>query len=123
MNNMIIRQKKKIGFAKIIIVFVILTFIIGAFSSVWLSFNDHEYTVTVTGKERINKDDDSKYLIFGEDKDGVVRVFENTDTTLRLKFNSSDIYGKIKEGETYTFVVTGVRIPVFDEYENIIKVK
>ena len=28
-----------------------------------------------------------------------------------------------KEGETYTFVVTGIRIPVLDEYENIIKVK
>lgn len=120
---MIIKQKKKIGLAKVIIVFVVLAFIVGIFSSIYLSFNDHEYTVTITGKERVNKNDDSKYLIFGEDKNGIVHVFENTDTTLRLKFNSSDIYGKIKEGETYTFVVTGIRIPVFDEYENIIKVK
>ncbi len=118
-----IKKKKKIGFTKVVIILTILIFVIGISSSVWLSFNDHEYTVTVTDKERINKDDDSKYLIFGEDENGIVHVFENTDTTLRFKFNSSDIYGKVKEGETYTFVVVGIRIPIFDEYENIIKVK
>lgn len=118
-----IKQKKKFGFVKIVMLLIILIFIATITSSIWLNFNDHTCTVTVTGKERINKDDDSKYLIFGEDENGNVHVFENTDTLLRFKFNSSDIYGKIKEGETYTFVVTGLRIPVLDEYENIIKVK
>ena len=103
-NNMIKRQN--FGFTKTVIILVILIFVIGIFSSVWLSFNDHEYTVTITYKERVNKDDYSKYLIFGEDENGTVHVFENTDTALRFKFNSSDIYGKVKEGETYTFVVT-----------------
>ena len=118
-----IKRQKNFGFTKTVIILVILIFVIGIFSSVWLSFNDHEYTVTITYKERVNKDDYSKYLIFGEDENGTVHVFENTDTALRFKFNSSDIYGKVKEGATYTFVVTGIRIPVLDEYENIIKVK
>ena len=81
-----------------------------------------ETTVTnikVTGKERItvkNGDQvDSKYLIFTENE-----VFENTDTLFRLKFNSSDLYGKIREGQTCTFVVNGWRVQLLSMYRNIL---
>ena len=35
-----------------------------------VNFNDHNYIVTITGKERVNKDDSSKYMIFAEDEKG-----------------------------------------------------
>jgi hypothetical protein len=76
------------------------------------------YHGTVTAKvektERINSGKTSKYLIF-TDKE----VLEDTDNWLFLKFNSSDIYGKIKEGKTYKFSVAGLRMPMLSRYRNI----
>lgn len=90
--------------------------------------NDHTYTVTITDKERVTtqfaKDNiDSKYLIYGEDENGKTYVFENTDTLFRGKFNSSDVFGALKEGETYELTVVGFRVHIFNWYENIIDFK
>ena len=87
------------------------------------SFNDENYTITVTDKERVADSNNSKYLIFGEDDDGKLYVFENTDAWLRGKFDSSDVYGKIKIGSTYEFTVVGYRVPIFSWYKNIIDYK
>lgn len=90
--------------------------------------NDHTYTVTITDKERVTtqsvKDNiDSKYLIYGEDENGKIYIFEDTDTLFRWKFNSSDVYGALKEGETYELTVIGFRVHIFNWYENIIDFK
>lgn len=58
----------------------------------------------------------SKYLIFTE-KNG---VFENTDSWLRLKFDSSDMYSKLELKRKYRCRVYGLRIPFFSVYPNII---
>ena len=90
--------------------------------------NDHTYTVTITDKERVTTQvaegqTDSKYLIYGEDENGKTYVFEDTDTLFRWKFNSSDVFGALKEGETYELTVIGFRVHIFNWYENIIDVK
>lgn len=90
--------------------------------------NDHAYTVTITDKERVTTQvaegqTDSKYLIYGEDENGKTYVFEDTDTLFRGKFNSSDVYGALKEGETYELTVIGFRIHILNWYENIIDFK
>ena len=90
--------------------------------------NDHTYTVTITDKERVTTQvaegqTDSKYLIYGEDENGKTYVFEDTDTLFRGKFNSSDVYGALKEGETYELTVIGFRIHILNWYENIIDFK
>lgn len=90
--------------------------------------NDHKYTVTITDKERVitqvaEGQTDSKYLIYGEDKNGKTYVFEDTDTLFRWKFNSSDVYGALKKGETYKLTVIGFRVHIFNWYENIIDFK
>lgn len=61
---------------------------------------------------------DSKYLIF-TDKE----VFENTDSLLAFKFNSSDLYGKIHKGQTCEFKVVGFRVPFLSMYRNILEAK
>lgn len=86
------------------------------------SFNDKSYEVTITDKERITNKESSKYLVFAEGKNGESYVFENTDCLLRFKFNSSNIQGELKVGETYTITVVGYRVPILSMYENIIKV-
>lgn len=90
--------------------------------------NDHVYTVTITDKERVTTQvaegqTDSKYLIYGEDENGKTYVFEDTDTLFRWKFNSSDVFGALKEGETYELTVIGFRVHIFNWYENIIDFK
>ena len=69
---------------------------------------DRERITSVGGKE-------SKYLIFTESE-----TFENTDTILALKFDSSDVYGKLEPGKTCDLVVTGFRIPFMSAYRNIL---
>ena len=88
---------------------------------VMFNFNDAEYVVTVTGKERIMEP--SKYLVYADDKNGDSLVFENTDCSIRGKFNSSNIQGQLKEGHTYRIKVVGYRIAFLSWYQNIIKVK
>jgi len=56
-------------------------------------------TITVVDKERIVDGSGSamvsKYLVFSENE-----VFENTDCFARFKFNSSDVQGKLKVGNS-----------------------
>ncbi len=104
----------------IITIFVILMAIgITAASS----FNDTEYTVTVTDKERVVQNDSSYYLVFTEDENGEVLVFENTDNIFRGKFESSNIQGELKIGCTYNITVVGYRVPFLTMYQNIIEIE
>lgn len=74
--------------------------------------------ITIVDKERVvDSDGDSKYLVFTE-----AEVFENTDCLVLGKFNSSDLYGQLKIGETYQVQVYGWRIPFLSMYRNIVKV-
>jgi hypothetical protein len=77
-----------------------------------------EITMNVTEKERIAYEQGSRYLVWTENE-----VFENTDAWIFLKFDSSDIYGKIKVGHTYKTKVVGWRIPFFSWYRDIINVE
>lgn len=81
--------------------------------------NYRDVTITVTDKEVKNSKDSSKYLIFGEDEDGNVSTYEITDSWLKGRFNSSDVYAAIKEGNTYTFTVGGSRNEFLSWYPNI----
>lgn len=122
-------MKKKhnidIHFVGIITVLVILVIalISGTVIGVVGSYNDHTYTITVTGKERVNDKNDSKYLIYGINEEGQSYVLENTDSLLRGKFNSSEIYGSIEKGKKYKTMVVGYRVPFLSLYENIIEYK
>lgn len=111
------------GMTVLTIVFIVL----GVIISIPFNFNDHTYTVVVTDKERIvkgnGKSTDSKYLIFADDVNGGSRVFENTDTLLRLKWNSSNIQGQLKVGHTYKITVVGFRLSLMSMYENTIKIE
>ena len=91
------------------------------------NFNDTEYTITVTDKERIytgsGNNSSSKYLVFGDDQNGNSLVFENTDCFIRGKWNSSNIQGQLKNNNTYKITVIGYRVPFLSWYQNIIKIE
>jgi hypothetical protein len=79
--------------------------------------------VTVTDKEQVldigagGDTITSKYLVFTE-----TEVFENEDALFLGKWNSSDVQGKLKVGETYTVKVIGWRVPFLSMYRNIVKI-
>lgn len=119
------RKKNTKTFFVAIIIAVILVLSIG-YEAIF-SFNDTEYTITVTDKERIYEGSgdtsSSKYLVFGDDDNGNSLVFENTDCFIRGKWNSSNIQGQLKEGNTYKVTVVGYRVSFFSMYQNIIKIE
>ena len=119
------RKKNTKTFFVAIMVSVILVLSIG-YEAIF-SFNDTDYTITVTDKERIYEGSrdtsSSKYLVFGDDDNGNSLVFENTDCFIRGKWNSSNIQGQLKEGNTYKVTVVGYRVPFFSMYQNIIKIE
>ena len=110
---------KEIG--KLIV--VLLCVALASAFSVATSFNDTEYTVTVTDKERVVDGDSSYYLVFTENENGEVLVFENEDNVFRGKFDSSNVQGELKIGSTYDIVVVGYRVPFLSMYQNIIEVR
>ena len=76
--------------------------------------------VVVSSKERVTTgygdNMSSKYLIFTDQG-----TFENTDSILNWKFNSSDIYGQIKEGSQCQLETVGMRVTILSWYKNIIR--
>jgi hypothetical protein len=66
-----------------------------------------------------NSSCDHTYMIYGTNG----QVYEDTDTISFLKFNSSNIYGQLQRGHTYTCRVTGFRIPLLSTQQNIIDCK
>lgn len=121
-------SKKGLGYLTAIVTAIILVVTAVIVVPVMNFSNAHKYIVTITDKERVttqsDKDNiDSKYLIYGENESGKTYVFENTDTLFRGKFNSSDVYGALREGETYELTVIGFRVHIFNWYENIIDFK
>jgi len=104
-------MNKLITFASIILVLISVWFTLPFWSS-------REVTATVVDKARITVEDRGYYLIYTDEK-----VYKNKDCFVCWKFNSSNIYGELRKGETYQLKVYGFRFPIFSLYPNIWKVE
>ena len=106
---------------------IIFVAVIAVLADIGLSFNDTEYTITVTDKSRpVRVTEDgirSQYMVWGDAPDGTPLVFENKDCLIRGKINSSNIQGQLKVGKTYKVTVVGIRFALKSMYQNIIKVE
>ena len=76
--------------------------------------SEHEVTARVTRCERVTKKDSSAYMVFTTEG-----TFKVTDSLLLLRWDSSDVYAGIEEGQTYRFSVIGWRVPFLSWYPNI----
>lgn len=72
-------------------------------------------TIHVTDKQAVASGHGHKYLIYTDQG-----TFQDTDNWFHGKTTSSDLYGAIKVGRTYTCKVTGFRVPLFSSYKNLI---
>ena len=77
-----------------------------------------EFCDTVEEKWIKYHNEGAKYLISTKNHG----VLENTDELIVWKWDSSDVYAKITDGEYYCFKVIGWRIPLLSWYQNIITV-
>jgi hypothetical protein len=107
----------KDNFPAIVIGIVVIGLI---FILVFLPHTDREtLEVKIEKSERVTTGSgdstSSKYLVF-TDKG----VFKNTDSLIEGKWNSSDVYGQIREGECYRLETYGWRVQFLSWYPNIV---
>ena len=95
---------------------ILLLFIVGINVP---KFHTEEHTVTVV-KTEIDKKDN--YLIFCEEN-GQSVTYTLNDSFWYWQWNTSDLYGQIKSGQTWKFKTSGVRFSIFSWYPNIIEMK
>lgn len=92
--------------------------LIAAFPATWAQTHYNERTISchVTGKDRGGKDNDMRiYTTCG--------VFQNTDSILRGKNTSADIFGRVTVGKTQTFHVVGWRFGFTSDFPNVLEVR
>lgn len=99
--------------------FITTLIIVGLIIGYPLFLIDSSATVKdcIVKTERVVDNRDSYYLIYGKNE-----VYKDTDSWIRLKFNSSDLYRDIQAGQCYSFNVQGWRLPFFSTYRNIYKI-
>lgn len=109
------RRRYMHGFATTVIALVVVSLIVAVPVATILS--RHTETITVEDKERGSGRGEHKTatLVFAEDE-----TYKVSDSILALHWSSSDVYRKLKRGETYECEVQGFRIPLFSMYKNII---
>lgn len=87
-------------------------------------FERHSVTTHVVSKENVCKSNGDngttcEYLIFTDN--GTFKISDAIFGVVR--FNSSDVYGKVREDHDYTITYYGWRIPVLSTYPNIEKIE
>lgn len=117
------RKRRRFITAQVLIfAFVLLAVVIGGGVSIAGYFQENTYANCVVNSKENTYNVSSKTMekrIYTEN----CGVFTVNDDPARLNFNSADTYGKVKEGEAYTFTATGYRIPLLSMFPNIITIK
>lgn len=105
---------------KIIGLIVLIFFAIAIPFNGWVEYGTARHvTAKVNHVENLvrgnGKGVDTKYMVYTDQG-----VFKDVDTMWYLKFDSSDIYGRLEQNKSYDFKVTGFRIPLLSMYPNIV---
>jgi hypothetical protein len=108
------------------ILFAVL-FVVAIGWSLHVNFNTVDYVnVTVWEKDRecttsTNSEGHTtmscRYVVHTDSE-----TFENTDSLMLLKFNSSDVQRNLRTEESFCLKVVGYRITLFSAYRNIVGV-
>ncbi len=76
-------------------------------------------TITIKEKWIKYEGQGAKYLVGSEDG----QVFQITDSIIKWRFDSSNLYADLDEGETYTVNTQGWRFAVLSDYKNILEIE
>jgi hypothetical protein len=86
-------------------------------------FFRNTYTVTITNKQILRRNNINTYLIYGQKENGKIMVFKDVNSFVELKFNSEDLYMAMQVNRKYQVTAYGLSIPQLSHYQNIAKVK
>ena len=115
------RRKKKYNMLGWLLIIGVATVLFGA-PTIAYRMSAETVTFTVETKERVvdrsGENITSKYMVFADNE-----VFKVVDTWSFLRWDSSDRYRNLKEGQTYTAKVAGWRVPFLSWYRNIVEVR
>ena len=101
---------------KLFIFFIVCAFLLKPISCAFYQITTQD-NVTIKEKERVHQSGNISYYLVWTEQD---EVFQNSDAFWHFKWNSSDLYGEMKEGKTYNCIVYGWRIPILSMYRNIV---
>lgn len=104
------------GFFAIFLFFAVMINVISYMNSdqVVFTVTDKQAKLVCDGEDSCS----NKYMIYTDRT-----TYEITDSVLLFRFDSSDVYGGIKIGETYRADAYGWRIPFFSMYQNLDNVR
>lgn len=109
---------KKVQTGSIILSIIIIAIIIGYFIySLLYAFHSGSETITIKDKWVKQNRDSGKYLISSTDG----QVFEITDSIIKGRFDSSNLYAELQPGQTCNIETQGWRFGFHSDYKNIIK--
>lgn len=124
----ILRKYSSLSIKAKIILFIVFTSLLLSVGTI-IKFAVKEITakesiIFVTDKERITKNGASpgeiiSYYLIYTDKE----TYELTDSIVIFRWNSSDVYGSIKENTCYSASSYGMRVPLFTWYRNLYNIK
>ena len=101
-------------------IIVALVFVVAVIAATLLipvySFTIKHETVTIDDKWVKQSGSDTKYLVSSTDG----QVFQIRDTILYWRFDSSNLYAKIKPGQTCYVTTQGFRFKMVSLYKNIV---
>ncbi len=91
---------------------------VGALTSPYWTHGSKIVTVTGVTTKRVSDHGRARdiYLVFTDDQ-----TYKNVDSLAYLKFNSSDIQGRLIMTGRFRIDYYGFRVPVLSKYKNIIK--
>ena len=112
-------MNKKGSFMCIIWIFVIAIVIGASAYGMIYAFTTGNETITIKEKWVKFQGEDAKYLVSSEDG----QVFQITDSIVKLRFDSSNTYASIDEGETYKINTQGWRFAFLSDYKNTLEVE
>lgn len=99
-------------------VFILLLVIAGiAYSFIIYAITINYETITIKEKWIKYQGDDAKYLISSTNG----QVFQITDTIIKWRWDSSNLYADLEEGDTCKIKSQGWRFPLFSDYKNILE--
>lgn len=101
-----------------LVILVLLVVVASAAYSITYALNTGHETITIEEKWEKIDGGTSKYLVSSTNG----QVFQITDTILMWRFDSSNMYASIKEGNTCNIKTQGWRLPILSDYKNILEI-
>lgn len=100
----------------LVVIVAVIVVVLGFWGCYATQIKESHATITVVDKQAVASGDSGhKYLIYT--KQG---TFEDTDNWFHAKTTSSDLYAALLRGHTYNCKTTGVRVPMFSWYKDLI---